>query len=275
MKQVTIPQINSEGKATGEQRTYFVDGFPKDLKEKLRSRWNNEYELAKINAKFYNHKHTQGDNDIVAQVRGFFDGIIQPTERRVRNAMILTIDEDYAIKSGGESASDAIYSSSLKIMIADPVTGLDKDVVLVKKYSTKFEEVLITPNEISELFEVCLSSKEKVGVLKDEAFSILNEVTRWKRGGKSNFKDGEYIMPFDFAVKMVANYKKRGVSLTMYEAAFKSRLEWLERDLTTQIVEDTPNVNKTKNFHDKTRKHIEALKEAKEFIFEQYKGVTV
>lgn len=262
MRQVTV-----------NNQVYFVDGYPKELKEKLGCFYKSDFQLAKLKVKFYNHKYTQGDSSVVAQVRSFFDGIKQPTEALVRRAMVLVIDEDYALKSGGESASDRIYSSSLKIMIADPQTGFDKDVVLLKKYSTVFEEVLITPEEISDLFEACLTSTEKVGVLKDESFSILNELTRWKRGVKSTFTDGDRVMPLEFAIKMVNKYKGRGITLEMYQNALKHRVEWVERDFETTIIEDDPNRNKTKEFHNNARATIKALNEAYEFIQEQYQRV--
>ena len=269
-KQITIPKFDAFGKPTKEQATYYVDGFPADLKKQLGGRWNSDWELAKRNVNFYNHKYTNGESDTVSQLRSLYKDITQPSEGLVKRAMLLIINEDYALKAGGESASDAIYSSSLRICIADPKTFEDKDVVLIKKYSTKFSDVLITMPEIEALFEGSLSPKEKTGVLQDEAFSIVREFKVRELGGKSNFHDGKRLMSLEFAEKMLALYKKRGVSLEMYNKAIDSKTAYLERELNYEIIEDVAGKNKTKEHYDRTLRHIEALKKVRAFITERY-----
>src|SRR5271154_3211413 len=97
-------------------QTYYVNGESEEL-EKLRKRSgaeNYEYEFAKRKVNFVNSKYFDEDTDVAAQMRSWFDGK-QPTESQVRNAMIWSYDQfgDYKIKSGGGSASDHVYSSSL------------------------------------------------------------------------------------------------------------------------------------------------------------------
>lgn len=251
----------------GETRTYYVDGFPADLKKKLGVRWKSEWELAKLNVRFYNHKYTEGDSDVLAQLRSLYDGIRQPNENQVRRAMILLINEDYGLKSGGESASDSIFSSSLAIWIADPQTGEDKRVTLVKKYSTKFEEVLITMEEIEQLFELCLTPKERVGVLENEAHSIAKELCRRELGFESNFSGGvKKVMPKEFAVKLLQNYKAKGVTFPMYNKSIDTAIEFIKPDLTTTIIEDQEGVNKTLKFQTNAQKRIDAYERVRAFI---------
>jgi len=265
-KEVTIPRYDNSGKNTGDKQMYFVDGIPEKKKKELGVFWKTDYVLAQNNVCFYNHKHTQGDADIIAQLRSFYTGLEQPSENKVRRAMILIIDEDYALKAGGEGASDCIYSASLRICIADPTTGEDKDVVLVKKYSTKFENVLIQLKEVEDLFEACLSTSERTEVLKDEARSVAREIMVMKLGGKSNFTDGKYVMPIDFAKKMIALYVKRGVTLPMFETAIDKMTAYCKEELTHEIVEDVEGVNKTDAYRERAQKRLNAFEQAREFI---------
>ena len=268
-KQITLPKFDSTGKPTNETALYYVDGFPSDLKKELGGRYNDNWELAKRKVNFYNHKYTNGEADTVAQLRDLYKDIKQPTKQHVREAMILIINEDYALKSGGESASDSMYSSSLCIWIADPKTFEDKKVVLIKKYSTKFEDILITMPEIEVLFEGSLTSQEKEGVLQGEAFSIVRELEVRELGGKSNFKDGQSIMTVEFANIMLNNYKKRGVTTEMYNKAIVSMVGYLQKQLNYEIVEDVVGKNKTQEHYNSTLRHIQALGRVKEFIAKQ------
>lgn len=86
---------------------------------------------------------------------GWFEDIKQPSESAVRRAMILCIQEPhdteykYTLKSGGESASDSLYSASVSCLVMDE-DGNDKMVTFYTKYSRDFESVLITPQEVYE-----------------------------------------------------------------------------------------------------------------------------
>src|SRR5690606_14889254 len=113
------------------------------------------------------------DISVISQLRMWYGDLKQPTEAQVRRALILVIDEDYALKSGGESASDNIFSSSLKWMQANPKSGLDYEPVLIKKWSRNFKDVLITFEEIVELWNLTITSKEKKEQDEDNILGAL------------------------------------------------------------------------------------------------------
>lgn len=128
-----------------------------------------EYYLATRKHFAFNPRHLHNGYDDLAWVKGFFSDIHQPGEDRVRNAMILQITDNcgdgscnrYSLKAGGGSQSDSIFSSSLSILIANPSTGNDQWVVLMKKYSTVFSDVLICFDEILALFDLCSNEQQK------------------------------------------------------------------------------------------------------------------
>lgn len=144
-----------------------------------------ESELCNQEVTIYNHKYMmQNGFSNEAVINGFFSRIKQPTRKQVCDAMLLIIDEDYALKAGGESSSDNQYSSSFKILIADPKTGLDKEVVVIKKWSKTFENVLITAKEISRLFRANLSSAEKQVIRQDDMKTMIAMTLRAFSGFK-------------------------------------------------------------------------------------------
>lgn len=83
---------------------------------------------------------------------GWFEDIKQPTEKKVRDAMLLVIRDvenefRYTLKAGGGAASDNMFSSSVQCLVMDK-DGNDKMVTFFTKYSSKFENVLITLDEL-------------------------------------------------------------------------------------------------------------------------------
>lgn len=122
-----------------------------------------DYFHAKRKSFFFNGDLlTNGFGDLVwcAQM---FNAITQPSENEVRKALIKTlaintgdgVSEKYMLKAGGGTASDSIYISSFSMLTSDAKTGYDKWVVVMKKYSTDFSDVLITYKELYSLLELC------------------------------------------------------------------------------------------------------------------------
>ena len=117
---------------------------------------------------FFYRKNLTDPLSTLAELRMWFSTIRQPTQQQVRQAMILTIDEDYSIKAGGGAKSDQLYSSSLRWLQAHPVTGLDWEPVIIKKFSTRFEDVLITLADIEYLIKQTLTVEEtRRGLIDD------------------------------------------------------------------------------------------------------------
>lgn len=135
-----------------------------------------EYEFAKRNINFFNAKHFHNGDDIIAQTRSWLDDKKQPTEGQVRQALIWSYDSygDYKIKSGGGSQADNIFISSLKTEIAHPKTGYDTEVVILKKYSTSFNDVLITVKEIEALLNLSATPRQKEFIKKREMEGLFH-----------------------------------------------------------------------------------------------------
>ncbi len=164
----------------------FINTLPKN---KLGKNYN-DFELANMKAKVFLKKNIYGI-DVLPQLRHWFSDLKQPSEKQVRNAMLLIIDEDYAIKCGGESNSDNMFSSSLKWMQAHPKTGLDTEPVIYKKWSTNFKDVLITFEEIEELWNSTITQQEKDEEAEDSVLACIKKLHRNYRMNKhSNQSDG-------------------------------------------------------------------------------------
>jgi len=167
--------------------TYYVNGMPKDLDDlwkKSNSIETQEWEFGKRNIKIVNSKYFTEYSDVAAESRSWFDDKKQPTENQVRNAMIWSYDGygDYQIKSGGGTKSDSIYISHFKTTIADQKTGNDKDVVILKKFSTVFSDVLIYIDEIQELQDLTESQEVRNIRRSDHLGGVVSVLIRHEAG---------------------------------------------------------------------------------------------
>jgi hypothetical protein len=153
--------------------TTYINNLPKNKYGEILS----EYELAILGTSLFNKKNIN-DIDIISELRLWFTTIKQPTKNIVDKAMILIIDNDYAIKHCGESKSDSIYCSSLKWLQANPKTGLDYEPIIFKKWSTNFNDVLITFKDIENIFETTLTNAEKNLKLINTTRSLIGELFR-------------------------------------------------------------------------------------------------
>ena len=171
---------------TSNGTKYYVNGVPPELEKIWKSAGvdNREWEMGKRKVNIVNSKYFTEDSDVAAESRSWFNDKQQPTEKQVRNAMIWGYDSygDYQIKSGGGSRSDNIFSSHFRTTIADPKTGNDKDVVVIKKYSTKFEDVLIYIDEIQELQDLTETQEVRTVRRKDNLRCIISVLIRHESG---------------------------------------------------------------------------------------------
>lgn len=184
-------------KVTTEFGTYYVNGADSELQKVIDANKgdNQEYALAKLGVNFVNAKYFTEDNDVAPQMRSWFDDKKQPTEAQVKNAMIWSYDSygDYQIKAGGGSKSDNIFVSHLRSTIADPVTGNDKDVVILKKYSNNFKDVLITIKEVEALQKLTESSKVRESRRKDNYRGAIGFLFRCELLGKYADSNGTEV----------------------------------------------------------------------------------
>lgn len=157
-------------------QTYFVNQVPAEFEKQP------EWLLAQNKVNVFFAKHLNEYVHPAAEMRSWFNDKNQPTESQVRRAMIWGYDQfgDYQIKSGGGAIADNIFISQLKITIEDPRTGFDKDVVLLKKYSNNFDEVLITIDEVQKLEDLTESKARKNSMRLHLLPSMLREIIRWE-----------------------------------------------------------------------------------------------
>lgn len=163
---------------------YYVNGVTPELEQLWKkNKGLSSYEFAKRKINIVNSKYFTEDSDVAAETRSWFDNK-QPSENQVRNAMIWSYDQygDYSIKSGGESNADNIYTSHFRTTIANPTTGEDQDVVILKKFSTDFKDVLITIEEIQELQDLTENQQVRTARRKEHLRSIISILLRHEAG---------------------------------------------------------------------------------------------
>jgi hypothetical protein len=164
---------------------YYINGVPPELESIWKQASDSrEYEFARRKINIVYSKHFTEDNDVAAQCRSWFDDKKQPSESQVRNAMIWGYDQygDYEIKSGGGSRSDSTFISNMKTTIANPKTGEDQDVVVLKKFSNDFKDVLIYIDEIQELQDLTETQDVRTARRTDNLRGIISILIRHEAG---------------------------------------------------------------------------------------------
>lgn len=252
---------------------YYVDGISGDLKKELDSTnkgWKQQVLFKNSPVFFYNHKNFQEDPTYLSDAVSILTELTQPSESTVRRAMIWSIgyggDMDYMIKSGGDNNSESLYSSCLTVEIAHPVTGLDTKVVVMKKYSTKFSDVLITEKEIRDLYKLCRTPKEqelhKVSQMEGGIHFLLKIKYGHKVnvGGKEVYADKELEAKFKQLVFENSTPQK-------IEDHIDSLIKNREKDLSTTLMVGSSST--TEEFHQKARNHIKALQELKSSLLSE------
>lgn len=258
-------------------KKYYVNGVSGTLKELLdkTNRERKTHVLFEQNEPvcFYNHKNFQGNPDYLGDAVGILKNVKQPTAEQVRLAMIWGIGYpgetmDYAIKAGGESGSDSMFSSHLKVMIAHPKTGLDTDVVVLKKYSKNIKDVYITEEEVRALYKLCQTPEEtkKVNQTKVEGGVCL--LWRSFQGFKINVS-GKNIIANSKQVKAIKEYLFNIGTPEAIESQIDKMIKGRKRDLGITLNEEQSSQT-TKEFHAETN---EKLKQLQEFKFSLLKGL--
>lgn len=159
------------------ERRYFIDGVPAEFQKQ------SEFYLAQNNINVFYARHLDEHTEPAAAMRSWFPAK-QPTESQVRGAMLWLYDSfgDYGIKAGGGTLSDSIFISHLTITVADSRSGADRDVVLLKKHSQLFSEVLITIEEVERLERATETKARARAVRLNNLPLILRELIVWEKG---------------------------------------------------------------------------------------------
>lgn len=223
-----------------------------------------EYFLATRHHAHFHPRHLSGFDDL-SWIAGFFEDIKQPTENHVQRAMVLTLTEGskedqfhwYSLKAGGGSVSDHIFSSSFSILIADPSTGEDKKVVLLKKYSTQFENVLITFNELAALFEACSSPAQRRERDTTHAKDVLALLVRASLQGTLPFATKKVkATPFvlqEFYQKLASEVDSESLAAAIHQ------LEETYRKEQARLIEEIPGNVTQASYHQEWETKIQAL----------------
>ena len=231
------------------RQEYHIDEFSDLLKDKYNSvtKDNRQFFLCSNKINFYNHRWIKNNPTYTNDAFSILQDVKQPSENTVRNAMIWSYDTDYKIKAGGESCSDSQYSSSLTLLIACPKTGDDKEIVIIKKYSNVFKDVLILPEDVKKLYLLCSTETELKSYNDDKVRSICHFIISSFRMNKIALKgrDTELTKRYkDLLFKSLKSNKGSFDDLLKISNVVKTRLK---KESEYKIVEDEPNVNKTLN----------------------------
>ena len=142
--------INSNGKK------YFVDFINKTAEDKMFGNINivegKEHRYAERNINIFHRNNITKQN--LEEIKNYLSEIEQPSGSTVRHLIIWCSDSErkYCIKAGSKSESDNIYGSILKW----------GGVVILKKYSTNFNNVIITADELQSLFDKTNDGSEEI-----------------------------------------------------------------------------------------------------------------
>lgn len=204
---------------------------------KLKKFQNNEVVFHKRNVKnnpaFY--------LDSVCQ---FFDDFKQPTENRIRKALLWkhydpNCDTEYSIKAGGGSASDNLFESIIKV----------DGVAVLKKYSIKFDSVLINKEELNSYIQPLIP---KENVISDHIYKLVmltkdymagkiqNEVN-WNESFQSSYlSQSELIKKYKENVRKAYQRKvnDKATSVEEYKTKFKILDNETDEDIKKKVDQD-------------------------------------
>lgn len=251
---------------------YHVNSPSKELKALMDKSYSKEAVLFQQPKPvfFYMHKNFQGEPSYLSDAIGILKNIKQPTRNQVQHAMIWSIGYDnthyYSIKAGGESISDNLFTSCLMVTIAHPKTGLDTDVVILKKYSKNFEDVLITEKEVRSLYEKCKSPEETKKVNKTNVEGAIHLLLRSFRGLKINISGTDKFADKKTLSK-IKDYLFEFGTKYMIEEHLNKLINRYEEYLKIELNEELSGPT-TKEFHDNARKNIEEVNKFKLYLFD-------
>lgn len=234
-----------------------------------------DYFLCRNKFNFFNPKHLHNGFQDLEWVSGFFKDLKQPTENDVRRAMLLSIsdysgdgsDHRYCLKAGGGSMSDSQYSSSLSILIANRKSGLDQWVVLIKKFSTVFSEVIITYQDIHALFEMIATAGQKETYNLDQAKGIVGLLYRAVHTGKMNYTTGRKRISEQEIERLIETVKGQQKA-THLQTAINRIEDNLKRELTYELIENQPGDNA--RYKARTKEQLRSIQKLRTLFFPEF-----
>lgn len=257
-------------------RKYYIDGASGDLKKKLTPIKNKagvvvfKKRISDIVFSedepvfFYNHSKLGECEFALGDAVSALRDIVQPTKHKVKNAMIWQTGYEgnmYSIKSGGETKSDNMYSSSLTTEIAHPKTGLDTKIVLITKFSKKFEDVLITEKEIRDLYEMCMTPKQKKDKKNQTMLGATKMIIDIFEGHKVNIS-GREVFANKRQLDLIKKCLFESASHEAIIAHMDSLIEKRSRYLKVSLNEEQSSCT-TEEFHENVKKQVDTLKKVK------------
>jgi hypothetical protein len=165
---------------------FYIDQLPEGIVKTTRPGRYSEHQLVAKGVNIFFLKNVVDDESALNIAATELEDTKQPTEKDVRRAMLLKIGYEgfwYALKAGGETASDHMYSSSLSMDMEGP-NGEDVEKVIIKKHNTDFEKVLITGAEIREIKRKILKFKRSVKMREDEVQGLIDFLISAQAKGK-------------------------------------------------------------------------------------------
>lgn len=261
-------------------KKYYIDGVSGDLKNKMTPIKIGGGTTFKRNfvdvifgedepVFFYNHSKLGESEFALGDAIGALVDITQPSIHKVRGAMIWQTGYDgnmYSIKSGGETKSDSMYSSSLTTEIAHPKTGLDTEIVLIKKFSKNFKDVLITEKEIRDLYEMCMTPKQKKNKKNQTMLGATKMIIDIFEGHKVNISGREVIASkrqLDLIKKCLFESASHDEIMAHMDSLIQKRSRYLKVSLNEEQSSCT-----TKEFHEGIKKQVENLEKVKLSLME-------
>lgn len=239
---------------------YYIDNLPKNNFGKSYS----DYEYCNMKAKLFNKKNIH-NIDIIAELRMWFKNIKQPTKTQVDKALLLIIDDDYIVKLGGDSKSSTMYSSSLKWLQSNPKTGLDYEPVIMKKYGTALDDVLITFDDINTMFNFTITDDEKNKKLNNDTLFMISLLSNNYRLNKHDSKEAptEFLLNALSKVHNDIKIKQYNYLIDKREKELKSFIESGNSILGTNM---KPCKDRTTKHIDDMKTNIDVLKRIKNLI---------
>lgn len=174
----------------------------------------------------------------------FFDGYDQPSESRIRKALLWkhydpNCDTEYSIKAGGGSASDNLFESIIKV----------DDVAVLKKYSIKFDSVLINKEELNSYIQPLIP---KENVISDHIYKLVmltkdymadkiqNEVNWDELFQSSYLSQSELIKKYKENVRKAYQRKvnDKATSVKEYKTKFKILHGETDEDIKKKVDQD-------------------------------------
>lgn len=220
LKTVSINRTttNKYGTKVKLSDTYYVNEIPEYNFEKQRcensiklfnEKYIDEDTLAFAMEDLYNFRYTDGGS------------IEQPSFWTIANSLLWGYG-GYKIKDGCFTDGTG-YVSSYSTTIS--VNGMDKDVILIKKWGESLSDVYIYMEDLEQLVELLEKPTAKVERLRGDYSAIIKHIIRtelnYKESNLAKYMEGRYYPMSDKETKAFKFYKKCVNQVKTYDNSIK------------------------------------------------------